>query len=140
MARIGLLEDNTRIAKLCTTMLQYAGHDVTVYEHPRECLQALLPQTSVYGGIAPQYQPMGPLPVEILILDLYLPDISGIEVLHSLQSFPRTQALPLILCTAASSSEVARALSVVPRAGFVEKPFKLQALISAITKALNSIG
>ena len=35
MARIGLLEDNSRIAKLCVTMLGYAGHDVTVYSDPQ---------------------------------------------------------------------------------------------------------
>lgn len=133
MARIGLLEDNTRIAKLCTTMLQYAGHQVTVYEHPHACLQALLPEATAYSHTSTA------LPVEILILDLYLPDIPGIEVLLSLQSCPRTQALPLILCTAASTSEVERALRIVPHAGFVEKPFKLQVLTSAITKALNSL-
>ena len=42
MAQVGLLEDNMRIARLCATMLQYAGHDVTIYEHPRECLRALV--------------------------------------------------------------------------------------------------
>ena len=42
MAQIGLLEDNARIAKLCTTFLHFAGHDVTIYEHPKKCLHALL--------------------------------------------------------------------------------------------------
>ena len=41
MARIGLLEDNARIATLCTRMLLYAGHEVSLYEHPRDCLRAL---------------------------------------------------------------------------------------------------
>ena len=41
MARVGLLEDNIRIAKLCVTMLNYAGHDVTLYMDAQECLQAL---------------------------------------------------------------------------------------------------
>jgi CheY-like chemotaxis protein len=139
MAQVGLLEDNTRIAKLCATMLQYLGHQVTVYEHPRQCLQALLPQMLIRDNSSVSYESMLPssLPVDVLILDLHLPDIDGIEVLRHLRSSPRTQILPLIFCTAASRSEVARAMSVAPDAGFVEKPFKLQSLTSAITKALS---
>ncbi len=138
MAQVGLLEDNARIAKLCATMLHYAGHQVTVYEHPQQCLHALLPDATSFSSIRCQHAPLKPLPVEILILDLYLPDIPGIEVLRRLQSYPHTQNLPLILCTAAPDSDVNRALSIVPNAGFVEKPFKLEVLTSAITKALKS--
>src|SRR5437764_15395972 len=42
MAQVGLLEDNARIARLCATLLQYAGHQVTVYDTPQQCLHALL--------------------------------------------------------------------------------------------------
>ena len=139
MAQVGLLEDNARIAKLCATMLHYAGHQVTVYEHPQQCLHALLPQTPFngYGGPRLQHTPQKPLPVEVLILDLYLPDIPGVEVLRRLQACPYTQNLPLILCTAAPDRDVTYALNIVPHAGFVEKPFKLETLISAITNALK---
>ena len=40
MASVGLLEDNPRIAKLCSTFLHFAGYDVIVYETSQECLQA----------------------------------------------------------------------------------------------------
>jgi CheY-like chemotaxis protein len=125
MAQIGLLEDNARIAKLCATMLQYAGHQVIIYEHPRECLKALLPQVASAS-----------LPVDVLILDLHLPDIDGIEVLQRLCSYPHTQSLPLIFCTAATPAEIARALSVAPHACFIEKPFTFQDLTSTVKNAL----
>jgi CheY-like chemotaxis protein len=140
MAEVGLLEDNTRIAKLCATMLQYVGHRVTIYEHPRECLSALLPQFSTHDSARPSiYQSATPppLPVDVLILDLHLPEIDGVEVLRCLSSHPHTQSLPLIFCTAATQTEIARALRVAPRAGFVEKPFKMQSLAAAIAKALG---
>jgi len=137
MAQIGLLEDNARIARLCATLLEYAGHQVTVYDTPQKCLHALLSRTLDGAPAFYATTQSSPLPVEVLILDLALPDISGIEVLRSLTSHPDTQTLPIILCTAATNTEVARALQVAPHAGFVEKPFKLQTLVSAISTALD---
>jgi len=141
MAQVGLLEDNMRIANLCATMLQYAGHQVTVYRHPRECLDALLlePIMSESRLYIHKAIPSQVLPVDVLILDLNLPDIPGLEVVNSLRANPRTQFLPLIFCTAASSPEILRALRVAPSASFIEKPFTFQQLTSTITSALNPL-
>ncbi len=140
MAQIGLLEDNARIAHLCATILQYAGHQVIVYKHPRECLQALLPQAVHENDNLPVSSPASPppLPVEVLILDLNLPDMGGVDVLQSLCAHPQTRLLPLIFCTAATPSEIMRALRIAPQARLVEKPFTFQELISAITHALEA--
>lgn len=141
MARVGLLEDNSRVAKLCATMLNFAGHQVTIYDHPKECLQALFSSGLLHGDICPAQEltKIYSLPVEVLILDLHLPDITGLEVLHCLQSHPETRSLPLIFCTAATDSEVAHALRLAPHAGLVAKPFKLQTLVSAISTALQTV-
>ncbi len=144
MAHVGLLEDNSRIAKLCVTMLNLAGHEVTLYEHAEECLDALFKVEMTYysSGAQDLQEPMkvsrSNLPVEVLILDLHLPDMNGFEVLHHLQSHPNTRSLPLIFCTAATDTEVQQALSIAPSACVVWKPFKLQALTSAISKALQA--
>ena len=144
MAQVGLLEDNMRIAKLCATMLQFAGHQVTIYEHPLECLRALqTPKLKYESRILahPAREVLDTswsLPIDALILDLHLPDIEGIEVLQYLRSQPHTRFLPLIFCTAATATEVDHAMSLAPHAAYVEKPFKLEALTSAITKAMNA--
>lgn len=144
MANIGLLEDNTRIAKLCVTMLGYAGHDVTVYIDACECLRALAapdPFLTPLGTPAPSPSGKGPerdrsLPIDVLILDLHLPTMTGLEALHHLRNNPRTCRLPLIFCTAATPSELNMAFAIAPEATLVEKPFRLQALTSAISDAL----
>lgn len=143
MVQVGLLEDNTRIAKLCATMLQFTGHQVTIYEHPLECLRALQAPKLTHRSRISTYPSVDglhswSLPIDVLILDLHLPDIEGIEVLQYLRSQPYTRYLPLIFCTAASAAELAQAMSLAPHAAFVEKPFKLEVLTSAITKALNT--
>jgi DNA-binding response OmpR family regulator len=136
MAQVGLLEDNSRIAKLCATILQYAGHQVFVYEHPQVCLDALLPTALSCGNKQGRGAPSSP-PVDVLILDLHLPDIAGIDVLRSLSSHPSTQSLPLICCSAASSAEISNVLSIAPNAFFIEKPFTYQDLVSAVSNVLG---
>lgn len=138
MAHIGLLEDNCRIARLCATMLQYAGHQVTIYDHPRECLNALLPP-SLSSEHKPQLSVIAVpvLPIDVLILDLNLPDINGKQVLQYLQAEPSTSALPLIFCTAAATAEINEVLRLAPHAGCLEKPFSFLALTTAITTALS---
>ena len=141
MARVGLLEDNPVIAKLTATMLNYKGHEVTVYEHARDCLNALsLPGAQDISLSAPAYNPEMKitLPVELLILDLHLPDIGGFHILELIQKNDHTRSLPLIFCTAATDREIDYALSLAPRAYLVEKPFKMETLLSAISNVLRA--
>ena len=144
MAQIGLLEDNTRIAKLSATMLQFAGHHVTIYEHPRECLVALLlepavPEHSAYPTAHAHHNAGERLPLDVLILDLCLPEITGIEVVDLLRSHPRTQSLPLIFCPAATASDGVRARRLAPHAICINKPFTFQQLTAAVTDVLGSV-
>ena len=141
MARVGLLEDNPVIAKLTATMLNYKGHEVTVYEHARDCLKALsLPGVQGTSLSAPTYKPTMKitLPVELLILDLHLPDIGGFHILELIQKNDHTRSLPLIFCTAATDREIDYALSLAPQAYLVEKPFKMETLLSAISNILQA--
>src|SRR5690242_12001200 len=137
MARVGLLEDNPVLAKLAATMLNLTGHDVTVYEHPRDCVHAL----SLLGQ--PHNLPSGQatgeettLPVELLILDLHLPDIGGFQILELLQNNQHTRLLPLIFLTAATQREIDYALHLAPQAYLIEKPFKMETLLSAVSRIL----
>jgi len=136
MARVGLLEDNTRIARLCSMMLCYAGHEVSIYQHPRDCLYAL----HLFSDTQPageRYSSHQSLPIDVLILDLHLPDMTGIEIVHRLRSQPLTRSIPLIFCTAATPNEVSRAMNLFPKANFLEKPFSYNSLVSAIQNALQ---
>ena len=139
MARVGLLEDNPVIARVTATMLNYTGHTVTVYEHPYECLTALSltgrrPMPSYIRGPETAI----PLPVELLILDLHLPDIGGFQILELIQNNHHTRSLPLIFCTAATPHEIDYALQLAPRAFLIEKPFKMETLLSAVSNILQA--
>src|SRR6266516_4424539 len=140
MAIVGLLEDNDRIAKLCATFLHFAGHQVTRYDTSLNCLRALFSYSQSQDNVlsSQEFAGKSSLPVEVLILDLSLPDINGIEVLRYLTSHPHTQSLPLIICTAATGADLAKARQVAPHVSIIEKPFKFQTLVTAISSALET--
>lgn len=139
MAHVGLLEDNPVLAKLAATMLNFTGHQVTVYEHPRDFVHALplmrLPH-DLPPGKAPGEETI--LPVELLILDLHLPDIGGFQILELIQNNQHTRSLPLIFCTAATPREIDYALHLAPQAYLIEKPFKMETLVAAVTRILQA--
>lgn len=138
MALVGLLEDNAGIAKMSATLLHYRGHQVTIYACARECLQAL---SVVESGLNEQRSTIpSRLPLDVLVLDLHLPDIDGLEVLLRLRSHLHTRSLPLIFCTAATPAEVAHAMKIAPHACLVRKPFHLDELSDAITSALVTVS
>lgn len=140
MAHIGLLEDNANIADMCAKFLVLSGHHVTIYANPEQCLRALFPadfrQAGTHPGFVEPPLKACQLPVDLLILDLGLPQVDGVDILRYLITHPRTRALPIILFTAASQHEVLRAQQVAPHVGVVVKPFKIQTLSTAINRAL----
>jgi CheY-like chemotaxis protein len=78
------------------------------------------------------------LPVELVILDLHLPDIGGFQILELILSNSHTCSLPLIFCTAATPPEIEYALRLAPQAYLIEKPFKMETLLSAVSNMLQA--
>jgi CheY-like chemotaxis protein len=138
MSRLGLLEDNATIARLAATMLTYVGHEVIVYEHPADCLKALaLPDECGSASSPTPALTRATLPVELLILDLHLPEINSLSIIELLRSQPHTKSLPLVFCTAATDHVLQQAFQLAPQAWLVEKPFKMDELVKTVTSALQ---
>ena len=77
------------------------------------------------------YQP------QVIVMDINLPDISGIEVMKSLRADPSTAHIPIIALSAnALPEDIAQAL----RAGFyryLTKPIKIDEFINALDTAFK---
>ncbi len=74
---------------------------------------------------------------DLLILDLHLPELSGLDVLKRVRADPLTGALPVLVLTA---DAMAKTIEEVLREGATEvmtKPFDLNALRAAITRLLQ---
>ena len=89
--RILVVEDNQLSSKLLKQLL--AAHGYEVLESP-EGLQAL--------DLARDEQP------DLILMDIRLPDISGLEVTRLLKQDGRTKTIPIIAVTALASPEYER--------------------------------
>jgi signal transduction histidine kinase/CheY-like chemotaxis protein len=71
-----------------------------------------------------------------ILLDHYLPGLSGWETLRQLKSSPATAAIPVIVLSVSSPSE--RPLLVGEAQGWVQKPFNESLLLGELARVLKS--
>ena len=121
--RILLAEDNESLARMLRTFLIAQGHEVMTAKTGVEALQTIVSAK-----------------VDLLLLDLKLPELSGVEVLQRLRKSPQTAALPVILMSGIYKGEKfaqgARKLGVIH---YLEKPFTRQAFLHAVQSTLAEI-
>lgn len=102
-------------------MLEKLGCIVTVVSFGYECLGAVGPAASS---------------LQIILLDLHLPDVDGFEVTMRLQKH-RSQSRPLIIGLAATTDEdVSRKCLQIGMSGIIHKPVLLPALADELQKVL----
>ena len=81
------------------------------------------------------------LQVDVIVLDLVLPDMDGYDVLRRLKADPATSQIPVILKTAAPREEGHRDLGVAAgAAAYFSEPFDPQAVIAAVRGVLGDGG
>lgn len=122
--RILLAEDNQALAASIRTLLQRRGYTVA---HAGDGVQTM-------GLIAAD-------PPDLLILDLRLPRLHGIEILKKLRQSDKTRHIPVIISTGVYRGEKYR--QAAERLGvrfYLEKPYKATDLLAALQKALPNTG
>jgi len=95
-----LVEDNPNDVALTLRALKKNGitNDVTIARDGAEALDC------VFGTGAFEGQDVSVLPM-LILLDLKLPKISGIEVLQRLRSDERTKLVPIVILTTSSEEQ-----------------------------------
>ena len=115
-----LIEDDLDMRELVATHLEHSGFDVQKAED------------GIKGqALALQYSP------DLILLDLMLPDGSGLDLCKKMKSNPETDAIPIIILTA-KDDEVDKVVGFELGADdYVTKPFSVRELILRIKAVLK---
>jgi two-component system phosphate regulon response regulator PhoB len=120
MQTILVVEDEQDLVDLLRFNLKAAGFEVAVANTAADALLAASERT-----------------LDLVLLDLMLPDLSGTEVCRKLKASARTRAVPVIMVTA-RGEEVDRVVGFELGADdFVTKPFSMRELLLRIKAVLR---
>jgi two-component system phosphate regulon response regulator PhoB len=118
-----VIEDEVDLAATVEYNLKTEGFEVRVAHTGREGLASASAD---------------PLP-DVVVLDLMLPDLSGIEICRRLRDQERTRDIPVIMCTA-RGEEIDRVVGFeVGADDYVVKPFSVRELILRVRAMLRRV-
>jgi two-component system, cell cycle response regulator DivK len=118
-----VVEDNERNLKLLRDVLEYAGYDVRVARTAEDGITSAVSE-----------------PPDLVLMDLQLPGIDGMEALRRLRENPRTADIPVVAVTAqAMKHDRERALEAGFN-GYVEKPISVRAFPDQVRRFLPGGG
>lgn len=115
MARVLVVEDEATQRELLVTVLGRAGYDVVGVGSAESALEVI-----AAGD------------VDLVLLDLHLPDGHGGSVLEILRASDRTRLLPIIIVSGDATEEEHRRALAAGVTDFLHKPFDLEGLIRRI--------
>ncbi len=118
--RILLVEDDPHIAKLVKIQLENSGYQVSVLGRG--------------GGVVARVESQRP---DMIILDLILPDMDGLDVLRELKSKSMTADIPVIVLSIVQDDGTAWKLGAVD---YLTKPVDSEELKESVEKALTWQG
>ncbi|MBK6396658.1 MAG: response regulator [Betaproteobacteria bacterium] len=123
MDTILIVEDNEKNMKLVRDVLQVKGYAT---------LEAVTGEDGV--RLAKERLPA------LVLMDIQLPGISGIEALKQLRADPATAAIPVIAVTASVMVSDRRNITDAGFDGYVGKPLNLKEFLAAVASALAPRG
>ncbi len=123
MTKILVVDDESDIRELLTDELVDADFDVIEAENGAEALNR------VYNDHP-----------DLVLLDLMMPVLDGVQVLKTLKSNPYTSKLPVVLLTAVSADEGEQRCMELGANHYVTKPWEPGAIQTVINVTLREVA
>lgn len=121
MKRIIVCDDEPHIVEGLRFLLRAPDRQIEVTTSGKQALQRIEEQVP-----------------DLLITDIMMPEMSGLEVVATLRANPGTQDLPIIIITAKGQARDAAMAQEVWSATVVAKPFQPQKLRELVTLTLET--
>ena len=122
MAHVLIADDDADIRDLVAFRLTQNGHRVTAVEDGMAALRAVREQ-----------------PVELALLDIRMPGMSGLDVCRELRAKPETASLPVIMITARSQEGDVEVGFAAGADDYIIKPFSPRELSSRVIAVLSRV-
>ena len=104
-----VVEDNERNLKLLRDVLEYAGYDVRVARTAEDGITLAVKE-----------------PPDLVLMDLQLPGMDGMEALRRLRENPRTVGIPVVAVTAQAMKQDRERALEAGFDGYLEKPISVR--------------
>lgn len=118
--KILIIEDDPDIMRLLSRTLSGAGYHVI----------------HAYGGEDALRKVRAAAPA-LILTDLAMPQMSGVEVIQTLKGDPDTTHIPVIAVTAHMWDNIAQSAGQVGVDGFINKPFSSKTLLKEVAVILS---
>ena len=115
-------DDDTALLKEASDVLRDAGFKVVEAADGQEALQEAISQK-----------------VDLIVMDVSMPEVNGVEACHCLKAMPKTQKIPVVL-TVAKKDPGARTLSERTHGSvrILRKPYTPDELVSVARQLVKS--
>jgi two-component system, OmpR family, alkaline phosphatase synthesis response regulator PhoP len=123
MSVVLVVDDDEESLTIIERMLRKNGHDVLLARTGKEALE-------VVESKAPQ----------LVLLDILMPGMSGIQVLERLRSSPRSSRIPVVLLTAKAQDEDVLNGYQFGADYYITKPFTVRQLLYGMRLVLGREG
>jgi DNA-binding response OmpR family regulator len=117
---IYVLEDNQVMCSLICLHLHQAGYDVRGFEDAIEGGKAMLERRP-----------------DVLVLDIAMPYLNGLELLNAMRTDEKTAGIPTIVLTARTDSRAEEESWAAGARHFIVKPLQRQELLDAVADILS---
>ncbi len=120
MANIFIVEDDSNIREIEMFALKNSGYMVEGFENAKDFFKRISEKKP-----------------DLVLLDIMLPDVDGMEILARLKNVPETKRIPIIMVTA-KTTEIDKVKGLDTGADdYVTKPFGVMELISRVKALLR---
>lgn len=114
--RVLIVDDDNSMRLFCASVLRHNNLETHAYASPEEALQALHELTP-----------------DVIVADLYMPQLSGFELLALFRAHPRTAFTPVVLLSGDSDTEKRFAALHIGGDDYLTKPIRPRHLVAAVT-------
>jgi CheY-like chemotaxis protein len=118
-----IIEDDLDALKLLSAMLASAGYQVVQTYGGEDALRRLKLQK-----------------VDLILTDLAMPRMSGVEVIEAVKKDPGLAHIPILAVTAFMWDSIAQSAGQVGCDGFIGKPFRKEQVVREIEKHLGGVA